>query len=117
MDGSYLGGRLVTPELTRRLERLRNRPTCYECVAVKGDRTVLLFYGDKNQAGFRRWLRRDDQMFAQRLVDLTGSKTIDWASKPFRGTVGTMGEWTIKFSGRTQREALIEGTHPFLMDS
>jgi hypothetical protein len=106
----------VTPELTRRLERLKNRSTLYECIAVNGERTVLLFYGDKNQAGFRRWLRRDNQSYAQRLVDLTGSKTIDWADKPFRGTIGTIGEWTIKFSGRTQREALIAGEHVFVMD-
>ncbi len=106
----------MTPELTKRLARLYNLPTLYECVAVNGPRTVLLFYGDsKSKAGFVRWTRRDNPKYAQRLVDLTDSKLIDWV-KPFRGTVGTMGEWTIKFSGRTQRDAYVEGEHPFLMD-
>jgi hypothetical protein len=96
----------------QRLARLSNRVTLYETVATYGTQTVLVVYCGKNKTRFFRAIAENDQERAKKLVELTGAERITVG----KGTVlGTIGEWTIKFTGRTQRDAIVEGEHPYLL--
>lgn len=100
-------------ELERKLDRLKNYHTRYELVATSGDRKVLLGYTTRNN---RRglWAVVTDESRVQAVIKLVGTESIHFAKRAADGA--TMGEWTIRFSGRTQRECYIEGELPYVTD-
>ncbi len=95
-----------------RLSRIRNRRTLYELVVSHPDgRRVLLGYADRHS---RNMLLRMARKHGQRLADLTGEEQLTFAK--FSRDGARIGEWSIKWTSRTQREAIIEGELPFIAD-
>jgi hypothetical protein len=92
-----------------KLRWLQNRRTAYELVAVNGDQRILICYSSVRSRGalYRICCKR-----AADLLALTGAESIHFAKTAADG--GTMGAWTIRFSGRTQRECYIEGELPYI---
>jgi hypothetical protein len=91
-----------------KLARLKNRNTRYEIVLTNGTDTkfLVLYTAQHSQSGLRAAVR---QRYDAILV-LTGGEA-PFAAK--RSDVFNGNEWRCFFSGRTQREAIIEGEHPF----
>lgn len=93
----------------QKLDRLKNYRTRYELAASHPDgRKVLIRYTARKG---RRGLLDALTMDAARVCKVLGSDDIHWAKRAADG--GTMGDWTVKFSGRTQREAILDGELPF----
>lgn len=90
------------------LARLKNRQTRYEIVLTNGTaaKYLVLYTARHSQSGLRAAMR---QRYDALLV-ITGG------AEPFvakRTDIFKANEWRCFFSGRTQREAIIEGEHPF----
>ena len=103
--------------LEAKLSRLKNYSTRYELVASRGtgpDReSYLIAYTSRNnRQGL--WAAVTQESRVHKLIALTGDKEIHFAKRA--GDGATMGEWTIRFSGRTQRECYIEGELPYIGD-
>jgi hypothetical protein len=95
--------------LESRLLRLKNRRTRYELVAEHPDgRRLLVRY--TSRLG-RRGLFDALQQDSARLCAVLGADAIHFGTRA--GDGGTMGEWKIRFTGRTQREAIIDGELQF----
>lgn len=94
----------MTETLERKLERLYNRRTAYELVISNGAITYLLCYAE---ARTRKGIFLAVNHRCEKLVPLTGVSHIDFAKRVADGAM--MGTWSIRFSGRTQREAYIGG--------
>lgn len=93
-----------TPE--QRLAALRNHATLYEMEIRRGTEAYLVCYSDKkSRSAFFKCVSKPGR--AERLVALTGSESIAFAKKATDG--GTMGGWTLKFTGRSEREAIAAG--------
>lgn len=103
---------MTTPTLTDRLARLHNRPTRYELAATHADgRKVLIAYSPRrNRQGLLAAARERGEL----LVKLAGTDSITFAKLAAGGA--TMGAWSIKYTGRTQREAYTEGELPYIGD-
>jgi hypothetical protein len=88
-----------------KLTRLQNRATLYELAAIHPDgRRILIAYcGRRSRHGLLDACRGH----AAALVALTGDKTIGFAPRAAGGA--TMGDWSIRFTGRTERDAIMEG--------
>ncbi len=87
-----------------RLERLQNQPTRYELVLERGDTRIRICYSMRTG---RHSLLTACQKHGQTLVDYIGMD--DKAQMVFlkpasRGA--QIGEWSIRFTGRTQRDAI-----------
>lgn len=85
-------------------ERLRNRPTRYELIAQKGDRRVLIAYCMRTG---RHSILEAARKHGQALIDLMemdDNATLEWLQPARLGA--KIGDWSIRFSGRTQREAI-----------
>jgi hypothetical protein len=97
--------------LQERLDRLKNRRTLYELAAVLADRKVLVAYcGRRGRSGlWHACVKRGPELAA-----LCGTDRLTFATRA--GDGATMGDWTIRFTGRTQRECYIEGELPFVCD-
>jgi hypothetical protein len=96
---------MITEE---KLARLKNRSTRYESVLTNGtDRKFLVLYtAQHSHRGLIAAIRqRYDAILAK-----TGGE-LPHAAKA--GQKFTGNEWLCSFSGRTQREAIIEGQLPF----
>jgi len=75
--------------------------TLYELAAQNGDRRILLAYCSNRG---RRTVWEVARKHAERLVALTGAENIEFAKRASDGA--TMGAWRIRWTGRTQREAV-----------
>lgn len=88
-----------------RLAAIHGRSTKYELVLVHDDgRTLLLGYGRKTKPGVLAMVHRQ----AVELSQFCGADYITLAGLP-RGTFGKIGPWSLRASGRTEREAIIQG--------
>jgi hypothetical protein len=87
---------LIEQQLAR-LERLRNSTTRQELAAINGDRKILVCHASRtSRCGIRAALEgRVDA-----LANLTGDNGVTWAPRAADGC--RMGDWTIRFTGRTQ---------------
>ncbi len=108
--------RLLFEERTakeRKLARIANRRTAYELVITDGVTTYLVAY---SQAKTRRvlWDCITHPNRVNRITHLAGIGVVDFGKRVADGA--TMGSWSIKFSGRTQREAYIEGELAYIGD-
>ena len=101
-----------------RLSRIQGRNTLYELVITDGATTYLVGYARKSRPGLNRAIRRNAQ-----IVNDHFGPCIAYAPKAADGAaiLEGMGEtyesgiWRIKWSGRTEREA-IASEHPFIGD-
>lgn len=98
--------------LQDRLARLKNYSTRYELLAIHRDYKVLLCYTSRRtRAGVVDAIRNR----GAELVALTGSENFTFGKNATDGV--RLGEWTIKFTGRTQRECIIQDDeYPFILD-
>ncbi len=103
---------------TARLERLRNRGTLYEIAATNAEtgRSVFVMYGQTSASSIVRGLVREKYATVpgqppprsrlDRLAEETGTAMDSWR----RDRTGVYsGPWRIRLTGRTQRQAIIEG--------
>ena len=91
-----------------KLERIKNYSTRYEMVMTDGDVTLLVCYTPRrNRAGFLDAIRSRGLS----IKNITQSEAFD-LEKDLSARLGN--GWIVKFSGRTQREAIIEGEHTFI---
>jgi hypothetical protein len=97
--------------IEQKLERLRNRRTLYELIVQRGDCKLLVGYTQKTRDSLFKQARR----VGESLVKITRSENITLAKKVGDGAV--MGEWTLCWTGRTERDAIIGGEYPFVRES
>jgi hypothetical protein len=96
-----------SPEGAKHLERIRNRATLYELAISRGDETFLVAYCQrKSRDAIFKAVAKDGRR--EKLVALTGDEEIRFAKRTADGA--TMGAWAIRFTGRTEREAIASGT-------
>jgi len=101
----------MTATQTEKLARLAHYGSQYEIVAVKAGETVLLGYAARHsRSGLIAVIRRR----GEDVVMLTGSEEFTTGKKAADPI--TCGPWLIKFSGRTQREAIMCGERPWIGD-
>ena len=82
----------------------RNRSTLYEIVATDGERAILLGYWGPGRSSRR--VVEALLKFGDRLKRITGADEAEVAGKWGRGDYRVkMGDWEIRYSGRTEREA------------
>lgn len=100
----------MNADLERQLARLQNRPTRHEVVLVNdttGQR-LLFCYCRKTRRGLVDYIR--DGQNGPDLSAFTGQLTF----QPTRqGDLLTIGAWGLRWSGRTERAALVEGELTF----
>lgn len=97
----------------QRLERLHNGPTRYELIAERGETRILIAYSMRTG---RHALLTSTQKHGPALIammGLTDEARIVFLKPAARGA--QIGEWSIRFSGRTQREA-IQSELPWIGD-
>lgn len=97
-----------------KLQRIQNRTTQYELIAIKGETRILIGYCAKTRPGLLGMCRKNGQA----VVDLccpTGAENLMFGKKAAAGA--TIGEWVVRFTGRTQRDAILEGELPFVVDA
>lgn len=93
-----------------KLAHLHGRLTRYELTGTNGTRTILICYSVRR--GRHTLLEALRQHGAIVLALVGRDANFAWERPASRGA--RLGEWTFRFSGRTQREAIIEGEHPFV---
>ena len=97
-----------------RLARLRNRATCYEIAAIQGERRILIAYAAMHS---RHGLLKACQNRGQMIIAALGIGESDLLMPAKRAAEGfTVGAWSIRFTGRTERDAIQEGELPYVGD-
>lgn len=92
----------MTASQTAELERLKNRATRYELVLERGaERLRLCYTARKNRRGMIDAIFR----LGAELGAFTGQKEVRFG----HGATAQLGDWAVRFSGRTQREAVLAG--------
>lgn len=91
--------------LEAKLGRIALYRTRYELAAIHTDgRRILVGYTDqRSRAGLLGMVQQRGTKF----TDATGADSITWLARAADGA--SAGDWVVKFTGRTQREAYIEG--------
>ncbi len=102
----------MNANLERRLARLKNYRTRYELAIRHPDgRCYLVSYSDrKSRDAIFHSVAAESR--ATRLIELTGDPQIRFGKRVADGA--TMGEWTVNFTGRTQRECFLGDGGPEL---
>lgn len=91
---------------SERLASLKNSSTLYELAIVRGaERYRVCYSARKSRDGMFDAVTSDGR--AELLVAFTGSEDIKFAKRAADG--GTMGEWSVIWTGRTERQAISEG--------
>ena len=93
-------------EIDRKLARLKNRHTRYEVILTNGTVTYLVQYTGRHS----RHGLVDACIHRSEAIRSKTNDTMPYISKPGEPW---QSEWRILFSGRTQREAIVNGEHPF----
>lgn len=96
-----------------KLARLHNRATLHEVIASNGDRRILVCYLEtlSKRGLFEAIRRRGERIVASLGLPDDATLTLGGSAKCPRAQIG---EWSIRRSGRTQREAIIEGELDYL---
>ena len=99
---------------TERLELLRNRLTGYEITASNGDRKILIAYsGAKSRHGLLRACQARGEKIIKAL-EISDDAMFLPAARAADGF--KIGDWAFRFSGRTERDAIMEGELPYVGD-
>lgn len=91
-------------DVTDRLERLRHQTTRYELVmrhTKTGEKRRVCYTARRNRRGLFDAMRSNGEA----LVRITGAQEFTFGT----GSTATIGDWSVSFSGRTQREAISNG--------
>lgn len=101
-------------QTARRLERLRHYHTRYEVVITNGRDTYLLWFSERGRTIKDLWnaIHKRAPHLLQLLQNPNQRATQDGHTIRLDGT-----DWIVKASGRTQREAILGGEHPFICDA
>jgi hypothetical protein len=84
-------------------------PTLYELVIERDEQRYLIMYcGNRS----RRMLLDSCRKHGDKLASLSGAQELQFA--PRAGEGATIGDWTIRWTGRTQRDAHAEGRLPWI---
>jgi len=94
---------------TERLARLQNRGTYYELAAVRGEQRRLIAYTQRRS---RRGMLAACRNRAVLVIALTGAEELQFGKRAEDGA--TLGAWQVRFTGRTERDAIMEGELPFI---
>lgn len=95
-----------------KLARLQNYATRYELIATDGTQMILLCYSvRRSRQIILETLRKHGPAILQ-LVNAKEDSAITFEKPASRGV--RIGNWAFRFTGRTQREAIIAGEHPFI---
>jgi hypothetical protein len=104
----------MTQDTQARLARLYNRRTAYELVAIRDDRRILIAY---SQGRSRHSILAACRNRGQQVIDALGISASDLLMFAKRASDGcTIGPWSIRFSGRTEREAILTGELEYVGD-
>ena len=87
------------------------RPTLYELAITKGDQRFLIMYCGRQG---RSTIWDCCQEHGLKLVALTGCENLTFAKLTRDGAM--MGDWQIRFTGRTQRDAHSTNQLPWIGD-
>ena len=97
-------GFIMDAILEHKLARLKNYATRYELAMTRGGQRLLVCY---TSARGRRGILDAVRSRVSAMTWRTGVDHIEFAKRAADGA--TMGEWSINFTGRTQREAYVSG--------
>ena len=97
--------------LAEKLNRIKNHSTKYELILAKGDEKYLVVYTPRRTRTGIMAATPDRHQQLQRIIgsDLSEAR---FAPRSRDGVI--IGEWRLYFTGRTQRDAYIEGELPFI---
>jgi len=95
--------------LQEKLARIKNYSTRYELVAIHSDgRKVLVGYTPRRgRSGLYDMLATNGPAW----VKFSGAENVTFGKRVADGAIS--GDWSINFSGRTQRDAICNGELPF----
>lgn len=92
----------MTASQIEKLEGLKNRATRYELILERGaERFRLCYTSRKNRRGMIDAIFRN----GKELGAFTGQQEVRFG----HGPTAQLGDWAVRFSGRTQREAIQAG--------
>lgn len=97
---------------TQQLEALRNYSTRYEIAVKKNGLEFLLAYSPQRS---RRGIETAIRNRAEAFIKVTGATEFNFGKKAQDGA--TANGWTVNWTGRTQREAIIEGERTYIGDA
>ena len=100
----------MTNEQFSKLEAIQRRATRYELAAIHGDGTtrVLIGYTSRqSRSGIMAKCRQHGELVCK-LTCPTGEEIMSWP-KPASSGMRIGSDWSIRFTGRTQRDAILEG--------
>lgn len=92
----------MTESQAVKLEAIKNRATRYELILERGaERLRLCYTSRKNRRGMIDAIFRN----GKELGSFSGSQEVRFGN----GATAQLGDWAVRFSGRTQREAIQAG--------
>lgn len=91
--------------IEQKLQRIQGRGTAYELAVTNGDTSYLVQYTRRGRPAIVASVFK----VGEALAELTGSEEFDLVKGGAR-----VGTWNIRFTGRTQREAIIAGELTFV---
>jgi len=91
--------------IEQRLQALSNRSTLYEIIIERDQERYLVQYASKSRNAILRGLRKHGEAIAARF-----GGTVTFAKCARDGAY--VGDWHVRDSGRTEREAIIAGEYP-----
>ena len=96
-----------------KLQRIQRYATRYEIIATNGERRYLIQYNARRSApGLIASVKARGPLILRRL-EIPPDAPFSWIQRG-RDAAIKLGEWSIRFSGRTQRDAILEGELEFL---
>ena len=98
----------MTKEQERKLIRIKHYATRYELILANRGDSYLVVYSSSRSRGV---VFDSVHKWAQQIIAITGEDEM----KMVKGGA-TLGDWKVRWSGRTQREAILEGELPFVGD-
>lgn len=101
----------LTAEQHRALARIANRATCYEAVVIRadGERRLLAYCDRRSNAGLLGAMRQRGAA----LLDFLECGD-DATFKAIKGGGYRLGDCRVVWSGRTQRDAIMEGSLTYI---
>jgi len=104
---------MLTDSQLSKLERIKRYGTRWELVLVTpaGEQILLRYTAQHTRRGIIEQIR----YHGARLVELTGAEQFDSLGE-WKGRGISLGEYRVRFSGRTQRDAILQGELPYISE-
>jgi hypothetical protein len=105
---------MTTTEKLARANRLCGFRTRYEVAAIcdDGRRYLLAYTSQKSRRGL--WNSLTERLEDGSLDRVIGTRAVDWCKPASKGA--RLGQWTVQFTGRTQRDCYCGTELEFLAD-